>query len=129
MMRGIKFRGKRVDNGEWVYGHYINVGAYKDDLGHRIGSPNSWDMFKVDTETVGQYIRLNDKHQKETFSGDIIQQHDSRCMVRDREGGWELEMINGRYSGSTFTISFLSSEHFEIIGNIHDNPELLEVVK
>lgn len=65
-MREIKFRGKRLDNGKWVYG-YLADENYINDI-------NTFDLssIEVDSDTVGQYTGLNDANGKEIYEGDII---------------------------------------------------------
>ena len=72
-MREILFRGKRVDNGEWVYGYYCHVG-YAGSEKHYIVSTYATAFYVVEIvpETVGQYTDLNDKNDRKIFRGDII---------------------------------------------------------
>ena len=141
MNREIKFRGKRVDNGEWVYGSLIQC----DITGKRyilpIGSDaNESDKvghegclmlftFEVIPETVGQYTGLKDKSGKDIYYGDIveieyysyIQPECSAIFEVKFEGlGFMLSFVKGKIYKSPYT------EMIEIIGNIYDNPELLE---
>ncbi|WP_096761341.1 YopX family protein [Paenibacillus larvae] len=68
MNRPIKFRGKRIDNGEWVYGFYL-YGAILDE--HLIWTDN--ENWRVDYETVGQFTRLYDRNNVEIFEDDIVE--------------------------------------------------------
>ena len=132
-MREILFRGKRLDNGEWVEGGYKHekVGEYLTAvfiIEHL--TSEVWENHRVDPATVGQYTGLTDKNDVKIFERDIIRCHTGRIMVvrfgqhYDEENeawayGWFVSDDEGDlYLGEEW------SGH-EVIGNIHDNPELL----
>lgn len=138
-IRGILFRGKREDNGEWVEGFYVCLGKeYHYILTGKLNLTKGYpefEKYKVISETVGQYIGLTDKNGEKIFKGDIVKQY--------------FECQENEYDYSTFDIGrvfwyqhqtrFLRTsklfpddchkmlEHYEyeVIGNIYDNPELL----
>lgn len=142
-MREYKFRGKRIDNGEWVYGYYfieerdIEDGIIWRDIPQiqqRYG--DHFQYFDVDLATVGQYTGLHDKNGKEIYEGDIVGFEDGMST----ESGYAASGCTGCVSWDKETASFqvdnrLSAESYEvleecaIIGNIYDNPELLEEKK
>ena len=128
-MRTIKFRGKRRDNGKWIEGSLILnpeyehplIGEYYNETedGHPI---SVWREYEVIPETVGQFTGHTDSTQKETYEGDII----GRTSIPDRVIYWD---VNGFYTRKTQGIGTtpLRVDEFDVvIGNIHDNPELLQ---
>ena len=125
-MREVLFRGKRTDNGEWVKGYlYItHTGA------HEIGSYDAEInierlTFDVIPETVGQYTGLTDKNGKRIFEGDIVSlvKHDG-LIYKVVYVPCRYELVNSK-GVNCFALDIYKSENIEVIGNIHDNPELL----
>lgn len=126
-MRDILFKGKRLDNGEWIQGYlffkaYICWGMVNDVP----------DMKEVDPETVCQYTGLTDKNGRKIFNGDIIR------YINEINGKEKIEEIkyNKTYASfcrirkSEMGSQYLSMDEeianrCEIVGNIFDNPELL----
>lgn len=119
-MRTIKFRGKRIDNGEWVIGQLVKMW----EEWHILNSDNVNTAYPVDPATVGQYTGLNDTNSREIYEGDIFQ--------AGYFGGVDVVMWdneNARYIGRSpqGCISYVGREPaVKIIGNIHDNPGLLK---
>lgn len=141
-MREILFRGKRWANGEWVEGYYA-AEPYKENTyncGYILKNENylfTKKAWLVDSRTVGQYTGLNDKTGRKIFEGDIIKIVPD-CDYSDDYSISKVYSYNGvfcvDYHGDDFDSTalgfledYLSDGDFEVIGNIHDNPELLEV--
>ena len=122
-MREILFKGKRVDNGEWTEGYFFKSWDKVFILWGMTGdSPN---MEEVIPETVGQYTGLNDKNGNKIFEGDILLKGFEKVLVK-----WNANQCRwGIYSNNYEVCGFNESTqgYFEVIGNIHDNSELLEV--
>lgn len=128
-MREILFRGKRTDGGEWVYGY-----IYQDGLiGCNIFQTNPHlAAYIVDPSTVGQYTGLTDKNGKKIFEGDIACAGSegiiAKCEVKRRIDGIYYMNPNRK------TVWYMMPDNtgkttVEILGNIHDNPELLKEAK
>lgn len=127
-MREILFRGKRMDNGEWVKGfyvcvldtHYIMTGKF-DSLTN--GIINS-EAYKVDPETVGQFTGLTDRNGVKIFEGDIVL-HKGECGLVGYSYDYGIFEVDFDYCFAGFID--ISASNCEVIGNIYDTPELLEV--
>ena len=137
-MRTIKFRARRK-NGKWVVGNFINHFStyFKTEERHSIFLPKPendnggyW-VEDIDPETVGQFTGLYDCDGKEIFEGDILLISDfSKVACEFIHGAFGYQYCNDFHSfarNTNFTFNPENSdESFEIIGNIHDNPELLK---
>ena len=133
MKREILYRGARMEDGKFVYGSLVFVkenDKSENELPHIVISygPDTFDWFEVDPETVGQYTGMTDKNGTKIFEGDIVRHIDTTCHVVEvvnSEVYFDTEMLEFgfRYSNELFHCQF--NNEFEIIGNIHDNKELL----
>lgn len=119
-MREILFRGKRVDNGEWIEGFYQE---YPEGYVHIQNTSNDW--FPVIPETVGQFTGLLDKNGKKIFEGDILDTPRwvvSYCADTNAglgmNAGWYIQRDN-----FTSWLELENSEWHVVLGNIHDNPD------
>lgn len=128
-MREILFRGKRVDNGEWTEGDliqsrdktYIHPKANSFRVSET-GLSKLIVLREVYPETVGEYIGLTDKNGKKIFEGDIIRSNSERGYIEYYPNDCAFDVVDDH--GFYWLISEMSN--IEVIGNIHDNPELLE---
>lgn len=136
-MMDIVFRGKRVDNGRWVYGFYGHKPNGNEVEEHFI---IEWELnrasdliytYFVDTpvipETVGQYTGHDDKNGKKIFGGDVLVYNGDKFLIF-----WDKERAGFYLNYWQYDEQYDFSEFWptsEIIGNIHDNPELMEVTE
>ena len=124
MQREILFRGKRVDTGEWIEGSLIGddvlvgkIVEFEEDY----FCTEFW--YKVDPETVGQFTGMTDKKGKKLFEGDVYSMGEKNILyvvIFDKSQFIGKQVGNRSLAGLEYWKSDI-----EIIGNIHDNPELL----
>lgn len=133
-MREIKFRGKRLDNGEWVYGDYHHRAGGVHciiDMQPDFQGKVVYVVIQVAPDTIGQFTGLHDKNGKEIYEGDIIVSEDyshARHDVRyiDDEAMYVAMIIDSSLMEYCYIRqSWIDKFSKKIIGNIHDNPELL----
>lgn len=155
MNREIKFRGKGIADNEWYYGdliqvesgrvHYFIIQDY--EIKEERIELNTCASPEVIPETIGQYTGLNDKNGKEIYEGDIVTGSDYPFIDEDKQNyvgivvfyddvaqfGYEYKCIRKDKRGISNGINNefeanenLVCEDLEVIGNIYDNPELLE---
>lgn len=125
-MRDILFRGKQIEDGKWAEGFLS-----KDrDMSEHPAIPKiaiEWEVGGllmrsfIDTATVGQYIGITDKNGKKIFEGDIVKWNDKLYEVAYIT---KYARFAGRRPRTVFSIFDLARS--EVIGNIHDNPELID---
>lgn len=154
-MREILFRGKRLDNGEWIEGHLLTVTLleetayliFADSFKIVCGEVKASLHALVDPDTIGQYTGLTDKNGKRIFEGDLLDgfqypffREESHVHNYFAEVVWfddspafglvthkhPLSAVRGISAGNAEYMEEFDPNDWEVIGNIHDNPELLE---
>lgn len=141
-MREIKFRGRSLVTGDWVYGGYYNQpDRRKDSIRHIIvyqsndlgGQQTIHDP--IDVKTLGQYTGVKDFTGREIYEGDIVKvlggeyeqglyEYRFICAVKWTDNGFDLVKIKDNYGVGW---GFVSCEYcIIVIGNIYENPELLK---
>lgn len=139
MNREILFRGKRVDNGEWVYGYLFDDG-YQNPRHVFVGSLiideykgtacDEWDIKGIDfcdvkQNTICQYTGLIDKNGKKIYENDIVQIGLYKGTVEYEYASFVIKWINARFLRNDIGY-WARLNDFYTVGNVYDNPELLE---
>lgn len=120
-MKEILFKAKRIDNGKWVYGYYM------DRHGCEIIEKGTWLIFDVDENTICQYTGLTDKNGNKIWENDVALRNSSQGLFKgkiiyDKDGS-----LCHREFNTDFEALLIGSEKYiEVIGNIFDNPELMK---
>ena len=141
MNREILFRGKRV-SGDWVYGYLLKMFGELSIM--CVDDENN--IYPIDEESVGQFTGLTDKNGTKIFEGDILcgykypylseghfNYYAEVCLFENCPAfglytfkNPNLDIVKGISSGNTDLMEDWESENWDVIGNIYDNPELLE---
>ena len=137
-MREILFRGKRIDNGEWVEGFYNHIprgrfGADEHMIQTVLENGKIGMLYDIDPSTIGQYKGIKDKHGKRIFEGDIVvcRQEIAGNFIDSCVAIGFVEMKRGTFGFHRKRVYYrdfkdwIEDYECEVIGNIHDNPELL----
>lgn len=132
MNREILFRGKRVDNGEWVYGYLIFSEDYIFDYSERIDIPyvipidnfnlKDYREYRVDENTIGEYTGLTDKNGKDVYEGDKVM-FDYEWTEPDEIGviTWNKDTASFQIKGHIPSSSMKRLDKMKVIGNIYEN--------
>lgn len=142
-MRDILFRGKRVDNGEWVEGYYAKVADYLSEQpidlifepdGMLFPHSEICGCIDIDSKSIGQFTGLYDKNGNKIFEGDAVKTKFGRlCIVEWFSTrvycGWDLKPVdtfdNIRHTEPPTEYDMWEDKNLEVVGNIHDNPEFV----
>ncbi len=131
-MRQIKFRGQDIETGEWLYGDLIQRMGYMPSVmfPYESNSKVHYSECAVKRETVGQFTGLTDKNGKEIYEGDIVKCNNG---VFSFKGIVQWDKVNPSMCISSIDPYYIEYDFvkcglmvIEVIGNIHDNPEILK---
>lgn len=133
-MREILFKAKRIDSGEWVEGYYQKRYYFLGNEEHLIFHADSykvWEYAEIDPETLCQFTGLCDKNGNRIWENDILMAHLDEFYPEDTTYEiveWGVAGLVGNETGSVDReyLGEFDLEHYEIVGNIFDNKELLQ---
>lgn len=127
-MRKIKFRGKDTI-GKWLNGGFY--GSVQTHIIHDFGGYPTFAFTEVEPETVGQFSGMYDCEGNEIYDGDIIKNRETCtiCKIIWKNGCWCVDYHNSDLINERISLyDELSQWSFKVVGNIHDNPELLKLL-
>lgn len=128
-LRKIKFRGKRLIDGTWIYGGFLKTQKINK---YQVGGTSRYNT--IIPETLGQYVGLHDKHGREIYEGDVVKfiDYDSYDEGFENAGvvkhSGNMFYITNRFSVNMEDLvdDLECSMYCEVIGNVHDSPQLLK---
>lgn len=137
-MREILFRGKAINrdkgfhrtsykNGDWVYGLVTRLFDERfENLPAEMTNVDGTSGIEIDYKTVGQYTGLTDRNRKKIFEGDIVKHMQDDILINYGIVNWDKKNARWAYHTNVMNecFAFYNPKAFEVIGNIHDNPEL-----
>lgn len=128
-MREIKFRGKSLANGEWIFGSLYNDGGEDYILPNLPASATVYELYQVDLNTIGQYTGLKDINGKEIYEGDVVRSSfgNMHYVVYDNTHACfsAVRIKDGTKSMCSISEYWILHFNKNIVGNIYDNKELL----
>lgn len=137
-MREILFKAKRINNGEWVEGYYqkrYDLLGNEEHLIFRAYSYTVWEYTEINPETLCQFTGLCDKNGNKIWENDIFQYTDETMVTQkdlieyNETHASFVRLRNTEKLGLQYLwIDEATCNHGEVIGNIFDNPELLQEV-
>ena len=126
-MREIKFRAKRIDNGEWIYGNYVKAECLnsKGKYEHFIIEVNAnGQTYLVDENTICQFTNHYDKNGKEIYELDLIKDKKFNNVFKVIYEDCSFK-LKSKHIDSGISQEMINWIEANVIGNIFDNPELL----
>ena len=142
MRREIRFRGKRKGSNEWIYGYIREIWASKDDGRRFVICPSNCyendgctdlEGVEIIPETIGQFTGVKGEKGKDIYEGDIVKAYvERKTFVSSvkwgvKSNGWSLycTVLSHKWDKPKY-YKLPASHNIEVIGNVHDNPELLK---
>lgn len=127
-MRAIKFRGKAKDDGIWVHGDLTTGDTIHTSPSWYEDGEMEWWGYECHEATIGEYTGINDINGVEIYEGDVVRFTQEWEIGADRD---KIEVVQFQHGGFTPMCRTLGgvyyecqSERYEVIGNVHDNPEM-----
>lgn len=135
MNREILFRGKRLENNEWLYGSHFTDSGEDYIIPQNLLGINDYEEYQVDQNTIGQYTGLKDRNGIKIYEGDVLCSTVFDCFGNDMQYTLEVEWLDSEFVAScnrdgeekSWNLGWLhgQDDEIEVIGNIHDKQQEL----